>query len=57
MLVELLFSLACATALYDEAGLYFAKKCTHLKLGDMRFLPDSDDMLSGVHFRVPSWAA
>ena len=33
-----------ATAFYDEAGLYFAKEHTNLKLGDTRFTPDNDDM-------------
>ena len=42
------FHYCCATALYDEAGLYFVKKRTHLKLGDTRFLPDSDDIYTPV---------
>ena len=29
------FHYFCATALYDEAGLNFAKEDTHLKLGDV----------------------
>ena len=31
--------------LYDEAGLCFTKRRTHFKIGDTRFLPDSDDIL------------
>jgi len=36
------------TALYDEAGLYLVKKRTNVKLGDTRFLPDSDVIFRGA---------
>ena len=40
------------TALYDEAGLYFAKERTNLKLGDTRFPPDNDEMLVMIFYNV-----
>ena len=39
--------------MYDEAGLYFAKEHTNLKLGDTRFPPDNDDMLLRTCLMLP----